>query len=95
MKAIKTRFSGPTNTAGSRYVASAGGRRVTVSRDYALDDGPNHARAAAAIAVKLGWVGEFVGGCNPDYSWSWVPMESQRFAVARVVDGSFTVEVQS
>lgn len=56
MKAILTRFHGPTNTRGSRYSASdSDGNRVSVSADYALNSDGNHDAAAVALCVKMGW----------------------------------------
>jgi hypothetical protein len=63
MKAIETKYSGPTNTRGAKYIATAeGGHRVAISADYALDAFENHERAAKALMSKLGWDGRIVGG---------------------------------
>lgn len=51
---IRTRFYGPTDTRGSRYVARGGGRSATVSADDALGSADNHAAAAAELARRLG-----------------------------------------
>ncbi len=49
MKAIRTKYFGPTDTRGARFQADDGeGNRVTVSYDYALDSGANHGAAAHA-----------------------------------------------
>lgn len=56
MKAIVTKFHGPTNTKGSRYSASdLDGNRVTLSTDFALNSDGNHDRAALALCQKMGW----------------------------------------
>ena len=39
---------------------------LTVSRDWGLDIDEDHARAAAALARKLGWAGLWHGGGRPD-----------------------------
>ena len=66
MVAILTRYLGPTNYRGSRYKATAGdepGRpSLTVSCDSALGSEANHASAAYAFALKMGWRGRWVGG---------------------------------
>lgn len=56
MKAITTKFHGPTNSRGSRYSASdEGGNRVTLSADYELNSDGNHDAAARALCVKMDW----------------------------------------
>jgi hypothetical protein len=65
-QAIVTRFAGPTNTRGSRVVASAQAGRMTVGWDHALNSDQNHAEAARAFARKLGWTGTMHGGAMPN-----------------------------
>lgn len=56
MKAIITKYHGPTNTRGSRIRASdLDGNRVTVSFDHALNGDGNHDAAAVALCRKMGW----------------------------------------
>ena len=58
MKAITTRFHGPTNFKGSRYSATDGdGNRVIVETDFALNSDKNHRRAAELLCAKMGWSG--------------------------------------
>lgn len=70
MKAIVTKFHGPTDFKGSRYSASAEGvSRVILQTDYALSSDKNHERAALALANKYGWLKDgtrLVGGGLPD-----------------------------
>lgn len=67
MKAIVTKYHGPTNVRGSRYSATAeGGNRITVSADDRIGNEENHAAAALALCNKLDWRGELVSGCLPD-----------------------------
>jgi hypothetical protein len=63
MKAITTKFHGPTDTRGSRYTATDSDKnRVTVSTDYALNSEGNHDAAALALCRKMGWTGTLVRG---------------------------------
>lgn len=63
MKAITTKFHGPSNTKGSRYSATDhDGHRVTLSTDYALNSEQNHDRAAIALCMKMKWDGPLMGG---------------------------------
>lgn len=65
-QSIVTKYRGPTNSRGSRVVASAQVGRVVVAWDHALDVETNHRRAARALAAKFGWKGRMVGGSLPD-----------------------------
>lgn len=49
---VKVRYAGPTNTRGSRYIATLRGERVSVSFDYALSASENAYRAAVACWDK-------------------------------------------
>ena len=62
MKAIITKYLGPTNTKGARFKASDGSTSITVGYDYALTSEGNHSTAARALCEKLGWKGHLVGG---------------------------------
>lgn len=69
MKAIITKFHGPTNLRGARYTASdSDGNKVTVGMNYALSSEENHDAAAIALCRKMGWTqhnlmrGGIVGG---------------------------------
>jgi hypothetical protein len=55
-QAIVTTFFGPTNTKGSRIKAQCNAKTMWFSWDHALGVGANHHRAAAALAVDLGWI---------------------------------------
>ena len=63
MKAITTKFMGPTNHRGARIKASdCDGNSATVSYDYSLTrDGEHHA-AAIALCKKMGWGGRLYCG---------------------------------
>ena len=63
MTAIVTIYHGPTEHKGSRIIADAGmKRRATVNYDPALNSDENHAAAAQALCLKLGWKGDMIGG---------------------------------
>ncbi len=63
MKAIETKFIGPSNVRGSRYAATdSDGNRVILSADHSLRSDMNHRRAAEALRDKMGWKGELVSG---------------------------------
>ena len=70
MQTIITKYLGPTNARGSRIKARQSASygfkpvSVTVSWDYSLSTQENHKAAAMAVADKLGWAGEWIGGDN-------------------------------
>lgn len=63
MKAIETRFAGPTNTKGARIIASdSDGNRLTLSYPYELNSDDAHRKAAEALRDKMKWTGTLIGG---------------------------------
>lgn len=67
MKAIVVKYHGPTNTRGSRFVASAEGvKSISVSYDNALSADENATLAAQGLAHKSDWAGKYVAGTLPD-----------------------------
>lgn len=80
MKAITTRYVGPTNSRGSRIVASAEGvRAVSVPFAYEGDVYQAHEKAALALCKKYGWGGRLVGG-GTKKGYVWVFADSGRDA---------------
>lgn len=79
MKAIRTRYSGPTNTRGSRFTATdSDGNKATISYDYALDAEQNHEKAAYTLMKKMDWSNELLcGGFGNDLYWVMIPRESR------------------
>lgn len=69
MQAIQTRFLAPTNTRDPRVKAWCNAGSVTVEWDDERHIEANHAEAARALAIKLGWTkkhyGGMVGGALP------------------------------
>lgn len=78
MKAIRTRYSGPTNTRPSKITATdSDGNRVTVSYSTAEDWGDPHEYVAYLLMQKMGWSNElFGGGFGHDQYWTMRPRES-------------------
>ena len=63
MKAIFTKYVGPTNTRGSRIIASdSDGNKVTISYPYELSGEDVHRKAANALCSKMNWTGNLVAG---------------------------------
>lgn len=63
MKAIVTKYHGPTNFKGSRITASdEDGNRVTISYPYELSGEAVHRKAAEALCMKMNWTGTLASG---------------------------------
>ncbi len=63
MKAIITKYLGPTNYRGSRIKATDTDRNtITISYDAALRHDDAYAAAAIALCKKMGWTGSLIGG---------------------------------
>lgn len=63
MKAITTKYIGPSNVRGSRIKAFDGdGHSVTLSYDPAINSDQNHLKAACALRDKMQWKGKLIGG---------------------------------
>lgn len=77
MKAIRTRYYGPTNTRPSHITASdSDGNQVSVSYDDAETD--MHSLAAHKLMEKMGWKNEIIsGGFGNDQYWVMIPRGSK------------------
>ena len=63
MLTITTKYRGPTNTLGSRIIASKEkGVKLSLPLDCSLSNYENHVNAARALAIKLGYKGRLVVG---------------------------------
>lgn len=63
MKAIFTKFHGPTDTRGARISASdSDGNKITISYPYELSGEYCHRKAADALCVKMQWTGNLISG---------------------------------
>lgn len=54
MPTVSVRYSGPTDTRGSRWVAKGAGRQVSLPYDYTLSADANALEAVKALAKVLG-----------------------------------------
>lgn len=80
MKAIRTRYLGPTNTKGSRIKADDGdGNSMIVSYDHRYGIDENHRLACKALQRKLNWAGRYYGGGMP-HSRYWVCIDKDYFS---------------
>ena len=67
-QSIQSHYLAPTNHRGARIVANAaGGQRLVVSWDYALNAADNHVAAMKALAVKLDWIQGVKGPARPNF----------------------------
>ncbi len=75
MKAIRTKYHGPTNTRGSRISASdEDGNRVSIPYPHELSGEDVHRKAADALCRKMGWEGVLIGGGLKDgYAFVFAP----------------------
>lgn len=84
MKAIRTRYKGPTNNRGARIMATDDdGNRVTVPYRYGLDGAAVHAIAAKALVVKMGWgpCRMIAGGLKDGYAFVFAESDAFDFGV--------------
>jgi hypothetical protein len=78
IRAITTKFHGPTNTRGSRVSATNGTERVTLHWNHGIDVPSNHTAAAEALARKLEWQGSWHIGALPGSGFCFVCVSSGR-----------------
>lgn len=63
MKAIVTKYHGPTNFKGSRISASdCDNNRIYISYPHELSGEGVYRKAAEALKEKMGWTGKLIGG---------------------------------
>lgn len=80
MRAITTKYVGPTNTRGSRIVASSERSRVSIPYGHERNSEAEHRAAALALCNKLKWGGceRLTGGGTKDgYAFVFVPSSCQ------------------
>ncbi len=79
MKAIITKYIGPTNIKCSRIKATAEHHSVTISYDYDFDTEGAHKKAAEALKAKMGWQGNLIAGGTIDgYVFVFEPVATER-----------------
>ena len=80
MQTITTKYLGATNTQGARIKADHTGKEksIIVPYNYALSNEGNHKEAAATLAKKLKWNGEYIGGHTKD-GMVWLNMYPEYF----------------
>lgn len=67
MKAISTKYIGPTNVRGSRIKAyDSDNNQVTIGYPHELSGEDVYRKAAEALRDKMGWTGELIGGGTRD-----------------------------
>lgn len=71
MKAIETKYFGPSNVRGSRIIASdLDNNKVIKGYDHTLNIDGNHKAAAYALRDKMGWKGDLIGGATKaGFAW--------------------------
>jgi hypothetical protein len=90
MKAIFTKFHGPTNNRGARISASdSDGNRVSVSYPYELTGEACHRVAVDAFVRKMNWKGNLVaGGYSKGYVYVFVPNTDEVISLARAISSN-------
>lgn len=75
MKAITTKFHGPSNVKGARMSASdMDGNRVIDSYQHELNSEENHKAIARRLCIKMGWSGSLImGAIKGGYVHVWDP----------------------
>jgi len=73
MKAIETRYLGPTSVKCSRIKATDDDHNsVTISVNYAQSSEENQQRACRILCEKMGWTGTLIGGHTAKgMAWVW------------------------
>lgn len=82
MKAIRTRYKGPTDCRGSRIIATDDdGNRVTVPYRHELSGAAAHAVAARALVEKMGWgpCTMIAGGLHDGYAFVFAESDAFEF----------------
>jgi len=73
MKAITTKYVGPTTFKGPRLIApEPDGKRCIISYPHEYDTEAAHRIAAETLRDKLGWKGALAGGYLGKSAWAWV-----------------------
>lgn len=67
MKAIITKYKGPTDTRGSRiYASDSDNNRISIPYPYELNGEAVYLEAAKSLCRKMGWSEDLLGGGTKD-----------------------------
>ncbi len=66
MKAIRTKYFGPTDFRGSRIKATDGDNSVTIAYPHELSGEAVHRKAAELLCFRLHWKGTLIAGSLKD-----------------------------
>lgn len=84
MKAITTKFMGPTDFRGSRIRAFTEDQSITVPYEYEGHPEEAHEKAARALMDKMRWQADLLGGgVKGGYVWVMVPETFRRARPSR------------
>lgn len=70
--AIETKYIGPTNYRPGRVKAVSDAGSLTRAWDHALGVQENHHAAAVALAERMGWPTDMIGGALPGKGYAFV-----------------------
>lgn len=90
MKAITTKFTGPSSRRGSRITArDSDGNKVVFDHSYANSHDEAHANAARALCKKMGWQGVLIqGSLGPGQEvFVWLGGELDTLKLIQVLEG--------
>ena len=69
---ITTQYKSPTDTKGTRVIASYNGKEKFIHFwDYGLDSNENHYKAAEGLRVKLTWLDDLEACCITKHGYVW------------------------
>lgn len=77
-QAITTKYVGPTDTRGSRVIASCDAKRIIVSWSHLMNVDDNHIAAARKLASELGWSGAWHGGSTKGSGFCFVWQDTKQ-----------------
>ena len=69
---IQTQYKGPTDSKGTRIIASYLGKEKYIHFwDYGIDTTDNHYQAAQGLRLKLNWLSDIESGCITKTGYAW------------------------
>ena len=96
MKAIRTRYSGPTNTRGSRiHATDSDGNQVSVPHPYHLHHEDAHKLAAYTLMQKMKWPNVLQNGSfGHDEYWTMYPYVTGQAPMYEIVLANLKGEIK-